>query len=193
MYMTISGFRGGSDGKESACNVEDLGSIPRSGKSPWIFSSILSWRSPWTEEPDGLPSIGPIPEEEMLLEGYYRNNLRKIWLGRQRSCEISIFHFVSSVLYDFKIYYHLDDISLNAPWLIYIIPYWLTFRLFTTFLQGTTLHMSYSHCISLIIPLGRFLGVGLPGQVWNKYHPWDLLSAHHRANLTWLSLAWWGS
>jgi len=104
----------------------------------------------------------------------------------------NFFHFVSSVSYDFKIHYH-DDISLNAPWLIYIIPYRLTFRLFTTFLQGTTLHMSYSLCISLIIPLGQFLGVGLPGQVWNKYHPWCLLSAHHRANLTWPSWAWWGS
>ena len=27
-------FPGGSDGKESACNVGDLGSIPGSGKSP---------------------------------------------------------------------------------------------------------------------------------------------------------------
>ena len=28
------GFRGGSDGKESACNVGDPGSIPGSGRSP---------------------------------------------------------------------------------------------------------------------------------------------------------------
>ena len=27
-------FSGGSDGKESACNAGDLGSIPRSGRSP---------------------------------------------------------------------------------------------------------------------------------------------------------------
>ena len=27
-------FLGGSDGKESACNVEDLGSIPGMGQSP---------------------------------------------------------------------------------------------------------------------------------------------------------------
>ena len=27
-------FPGGSDGKESACNVEDLGSIPGLGRSP---------------------------------------------------------------------------------------------------------------------------------------------------------------
>ena len=30
----MSGFPGGSDGKESACNAGDLGSIPGSGRSP---------------------------------------------------------------------------------------------------------------------------------------------------------------
>ena len=29
-----SGFPGGPDGKESACNVRDTGSIPGSGRSP---------------------------------------------------------------------------------------------------------------------------------------------------------------
>ena len=32
--MTFPGFPGGSAGKESACNVEDLGSIPGLGRSP---------------------------------------------------------------------------------------------------------------------------------------------------------------
>ena len=32
--MLTMGFPGGSDGKESACNVGDLGSIPGLGKSP---------------------------------------------------------------------------------------------------------------------------------------------------------------
>ena len=32
--MKNSGFPGGSDGKESACNAEDLGSIPGSGRFP---------------------------------------------------------------------------------------------------------------------------------------------------------------
>ena len=30
---------GGSDGKESACNAEDMGSIPGSGRSPWVGNS----------------------------------------------------------------------------------------------------------------------------------------------------------
>ena len=32
--MRVEGFRGGSDGKESACNAGALGSIPGSGRSP---------------------------------------------------------------------------------------------------------------------------------------------------------------
>ena len=33
-HELITGFPGGSDGKASACNAGDLGSIPGSGKSP---------------------------------------------------------------------------------------------------------------------------------------------------------------
>jgi len=56
------GFPGGSDGKETACNVGDLGLIPGSGKYPLekgmaAHSSILAWRIPWTEEPGGLQSM----------------------------------------------------------------------------------------------------------------------------------------
>ena len=50
-------FPAGSDGKESACNAGDPGSIPRSGKSPGgmaTHSSILAWRIPWTEKPGRL-------------------------------------------------------------------------------------------------------------------------------------------
>ena len=32
--MTAMGFPGESDGRESACNAGDLGSIPRLGRSP---------------------------------------------------------------------------------------------------------------------------------------------------------------
>ena len=55
-------FPRGSDGKESACNAGDLGSIPGSGISPGegmaTRSSILAWRIPWTKEPGGLESTG---------------------------------------------------------------------------------------------------------------------------------------
>ena len=56
------GFSGGSDGKESACNAGNLGSILGLGRSPGdgmaTHSSILAWRVPWTEEPCGLQSMG---------------------------------------------------------------------------------------------------------------------------------------
>ena len=46
----------GSDGKESACNAEDLSSIPGLGRSPGggDFSpgeKFLPGETPWTEEP----------------------------------------------------------------------------------------------------------------------------------------------
>ena len=34
LYLPLMGFPGGSDGKDSACNVGDLGSIPGLGTSP---------------------------------------------------------------------------------------------------------------------------------------------------------------
>ena len=54
------GFPGGADGKESACNTGDPGSIPGSGKSPGekkrmaTNSGILAWGILWTEEPEEL-------------------------------------------------------------------------------------------------------------------------------------------
>ena len=60
LWIHSSFFPGGSDGKESACNAEDLDLIPGSGtgKGMATCSSILVWRIPWTEEPGGLQSIG---------------------------------------------------------------------------------------------------------------------------------------
>ena len=57
------GFPGGSEGKESACNVGDLGSIPGLRRSPWGRAChptpvFLSGESPWIEEPGGLQSLG---------------------------------------------------------------------------------------------------------------------------------------
>ena len=59
MYM---GFPGGSDSKESAYNVGDLGSTPELGQfpggghgSPLQYSCL---ENPWTEEPGGLQSMG---------------------------------------------------------------------------------------------------------------------------------------
>ena len=55
-------FPDGSDGKASACNVGDPGSIPGLGRFPGegngTHTSILAWRIPWMEEHGKLDSIG---------------------------------------------------------------------------------------------------------------------------------------
>ena len=55
----LLGFPGGSHGKESACDVGDLGDIPGLVRSPggraWPPTpGFLREESPWTEEPGGL-------------------------------------------------------------------------------------------------------------------------------------------
>ena len=60
----ISGlFPGGSDGKASAYNAGDLGSIPGIGRSPGEgngkpLQNSCPWKTPWTEEPGRLQSTG---------------------------------------------------------------------------------------------------------------------------------------
>ena len=53
---------GGTDGKESACNAGDLGSIPGLGRSPGGgHGNPLQYyclQNPWTEEPGGLEFMG---------------------------------------------------------------------------------------------------------------------------------------
>ena len=50
--MFFRGFPGGSDSKEFACNVGDLGLIPGLGnpleEGMATHSSSLAWRIPWT-------------------------------------------------------------------------------------------------------------------------------------------------
>ena len=49
-------------GKEVACNVEtrvrSLGREDPLEKGMATHSSVIAWRIPWTEEPDGLQSMG---------------------------------------------------------------------------------------------------------------------------------------
>ena len=60
--MHLGFFPGSSDGRQTAHNVGDPGSIPRSGrfmeKGMAAHCSILAWRIIWTEETVGLQSIG---------------------------------------------------------------------------------------------------------------------------------------
>ena len=61
-FCQISGFPGGTDGKESAGNEGDpgssLGQEDLLEKEVTTHSSIPAWRIPCTEEPGGLQSMG---------------------------------------------------------------------------------------------------------------------------------------
>ena len=50
------------DGKESACNAGDLGSVPGLGRSlekgMATHASIIAWRIPWIERPVGIQTMG---------------------------------------------------------------------------------------------------------------------------------------
>ena len=57
----MGGFPNGLDGKESSCNAETqvlMGQGDPLEKGMSTHSSILAWRIPWIEEPDGLQSMG---------------------------------------------------------------------------------------------------------------------------------------
>ena len=62
-YKALYGFPGGSDSKESACNVGDWGLIPGLGRFPWRRAwqptpVFLPGESPWTEDPGRLQFMG---------------------------------------------------------------------------------------------------------------------------------------
>ena len=64
-YYQTMGFPGGMNGKEPTCQcrrLRDLGVVPGLGRSLEkriaTHSSILAWRTPQTEQPGGLWSIG---------------------------------------------------------------------------------------------------------------------------------------
>ena len=60
--MSFKGFPGGSEDKPSACSAEDqvqsLGREDPLEKEMATHSSLPAWRSPGTEEPGGLLSMG---------------------------------------------------------------------------------------------------------------------------------------
>ena len=74
-----TGFPGGSDGKESACNAGVLGLIPRSGRSPgggheYIHFSHLSSQTPWILPKESFRQlllhgiqVKKLPREEVFL------------------------------------------------------------------------------------------------------------------------------
>ena len=54
----VLGFPWGSDGKEFACNMGDLGLEDSLEKGTATHSSILAWRIPWTIQSMGSQRVG---------------------------------------------------------------------------------------------------------------------------------------
>ena len=72
--------------KESACNVEDLGSIPGSGRSlekgMATHFSILAWRIPWTEKPSDYCPWGHKESntmERLTLFSHFHNEIHQYY------------------------------------------------------------------------------------------------------------------
>ena len=56
--------------KNLPANAGDTGSVPGPGRSPGegnSNSSIFAWKIPWTEDPDGLQSLGSQKIEQDLV------------------------------------------------------------------------------------------------------------------------------
>ena len=82
-------FPGGSESKESPCNVGDLGSIPELEdsleKEMATHSYILAWRIPRTEEPGWLRSMG----SERIGHNWVANTAKS--MGKWEMCSMTIF------------------------------------------------------------------------------------------------------
>ena len=69
-----SNHQGGASGKEPACQCRRLKRCrfdPRVRMTPWStanHSSILAWRIPWTEEPDGLHTVRSVSKSWTRLK-----------------------------------------------------------------------------------------------------------------------------
>ena len=73
VFTSLLGFPGGSVVKNSPANAgdaRDLSLTPGSGRSPEVENSnhscIIAWKIPWTEESDGLWSMGIANSETRL-------------------------------------------------------------------------------------------------------------------------------
>ena len=96
------GFPGGSDSKESACNVGDLDLTPGLGRSPGEGndSNILAWRIPWTEEPGIVQSMGLQRVEHSLSTNTLNSELLKLSMVFPEECptETCILYLMGRVL-----------------------------------------------------------------------------------------------
>ena len=98
--LSISGFPGGSDGRVSACNAEDLGAMQ---KTPWVGK--IPWRREWQ------PTLVFLPEEfhgQRILAGYSPWDHKELGKTESNLGKTNTFTFIYllCVLYILYIYNH---------------------------------------------------------------------------------------
>ena len=84
-------------GKESVCNVVDLSLIPGMGKIPWSgkwepISVFLPGKSPWTEEPGRLQSMG-LQSQTLLSDLAKHSTAQHLFTATARSSRGFFFSF----------------------------------------------------------------------------------------------------
>ena len=122
-FVDEQGFAGGTSDKESACQCRRRKSCrfgPWAGKMPWrgawqLHSSILAWRIPRTEEPDGLQSIGSQRVRHDWSDSRHACKWR-VWLLRPNT-----WHFPASHLC-FTVTWHQDPPRRFPPPLLGMCP-----------------------------------------------------------------------
>ena len=85
VFTVVFSFLGGSDGKESACSVGDLGLIP--GWQP--IPVFLPGESPWIEEPGGLQSMG----SQRVVHNWAINTHKHVLPKKIKLYVLNICHF----------------------------------------------------------------------------------------------------
>ena len=96
---------GSSDGKASAYNAGDLGSIPGSGRSlekeMATHSSIHAWKIPWPEKPGGLHPIGlPRVAHDWVTSLHFnlKSPVLTLYMSTGENIVLIIWAFVSKVM-----------------------------------------------------------------------------------------------
>ena len=97
----------------NAEDVRDVSLIPGSGRAPEegmaTYFSILTWRIPWTEEPDGLRSIGS-------------QRIRQYW--SDLACMHPNIIYILISLYNSKIVEQVVMV-VKSPWLFDSVQKWM--------------------------------------------------------------------
>ena len=156
------------NGKESACNAGDAGSIPGSGrplkKKMATHASTLAWEIPWTEEHGGLPSTGHKESvttettQQQLLGLFWSVRFESMWLKASLVYSKTVFNPIGtgSNMFNLNLFlsrtYHLKRLN-KLTWRTFfqVITGILPEAFFSTLASPSSLHLSPApHPVSFI-------------------------------------------